>query len=227
MKNTNINILIITDSLGNPRSFPENSITSLQETYPYILRENFPNAVFWQLSFGNLRTEELINQVIGYLNHWRPDFIIIHSGINDCRPEAFSDFQKSIIAKFSGPFFRFLYKHLHNPRLIKFRNIQRVTKGSFKKSLKKMKMIFDNSDIIFLEISAGVEYENARPGVNKRMHAFNQIANDLYDGILPLQTDLIKKNGFTPDNLHLNVKGHGLVASKLVNYINEKVNYEE
>lgn len=81
--------LILTDSIGNPRVFPVDDIVELEETYPYILRNVYSESIFWQLSYGNLSTEELVNQAIGYLTQWEPDFIIIQSGINDCRPEAF------------------------------------------------------------------------------------------------------------------------------------------
>ena len=98
--------LILTDSISNPRSFPISSITTLEETYPYIIRNYYKDSTFWQLSFGNITTEQLFSQVISYLSHWEPDIIIIQSGINDCRPEAFTDFQKTLINKLSGPHFK-------------------------------------------------------------------------------------------------------------------------
>ena len=81
--------MILTDSTANPRSFPTSDVTQLEETYPYILREQFNGSTFWQLSYGNVTTEQLISQPISYLNHWEPDVIIMQSGINDCRPESF------------------------------------------------------------------------------------------------------------------------------------------
>ena len=94
-------ILIITDSTANPRPFPEKEKTHLEETYPYLIKKEFKNSIFYQLTFGNIETEKLLSQAIGYLSHWKPDFIIVQSGLNDCRPEAFSEFQKIIILKFS------------------------------------------------------------------------------------------------------------------------------
>ena len=85
MNDKKLKFLILTDSLANPRSFPIESAVVLEQTYPYLLRDIYPDAVFWQLTFGNLATHELMNQAIGYLSEWDPDFIIVHSGINDCR----------------------------------------------------------------------------------------------------------------------------------------------
>ena len=93
-------ILILTDSAANARTFPENEKVNLEETYPYLIRNEFKDSTFYQISFGNIETEKLCSQAIAYLSHWKPDIIIVDSGLNDCRPEAFSEFQKIVILKF-------------------------------------------------------------------------------------------------------------------------------
>jgi lysophospholipase L1-like esterase len=216
-----LKFLVLTDSVANPRSFPIESSVTLEDTYPYIIRDLYPNAIFWQLSYGNLTSQDLIDQTIGYLNHWDPDFIVIQSGINDCRPEAFTEFQKTCINKFSGPFFRYLKKHLYNPKLIAKRRLQRVSERSFRKNLLKLKMIFNESRILWLEISTNPNYERARPGVISRMGAFNRIIEEAYgEGMVRLQEKLLEISGFNPDNLHLNKQGHRLVAEMLQRKIN-------
>ena len=92
-----MNFLILTESAGNPRSFPSSEVTQLEETYPYLIRALYKESNFWQLSYGNITTEQLCGQVISYLNHLNPDIIIVHSGLNDCRPEAFTEFQKNTV----------------------------------------------------------------------------------------------------------------------------------
>ncbi len=220
-----IKIIILTDSLGNPRSFPIETAVSLEQTYPYKIREMFSDATVWQLSYGNISTEELTNQAIGYLHDWDPDFVIIQSGINDCRPEAMTEFQKLILSKFTGPLFRFLKKHVHNPRLIKRRQIRRISKRSYKKTLNKFKMIFNNSKIFVVEICAANDYEKARPGVRKRIMEYNELITQIYnDDVVLVQDQLNISKGFNADNLHLNLEGHRLVTLALADKIKKHLN---
>lgn len=221
-------VLILTDSVGNPRSFPESEKTELEETYPYILRDRFKDAVFWQLSYGNLSTEELFSQAIGYLSHWKPDVIIVHSGINDARPEAFGELAKQIVAKFSGPLFRKIKKHVYNPKWIKRRALHRVSPSSFKKSAKKFKMIFDEAEFYWLEICIKDGYESARPGVLKRCNEYNQILREVFkENVLDVKSEILSVNGFNEDNLHWNKHGHRVVAEMLTKKIESKLGAKE
>ena len=88
-------ILILTDSIASPRPAPASEETILEETYPYLLRKRFKDTLFYQLSFGNITTEEILSQAIAYLSNWNPDLIIVHSGINDCRPEVLQKSKKN------------------------------------------------------------------------------------------------------------------------------------
>lgn len=217
--------LILTESAGNPRSFPAADVTELEETYPYLLRAQFNGSTFWQLSYGNVITEQLCGQAIGYLNHWEPDVIIMHSGLNDCRPEAFSEFQKTVINKFSGRFFRYIKKYVFHPKLIKHRQKYRVSKRSFRKTLRKFKIIFPQSKIYWLEICAATGYEEIRPGVNKRMEDYNKIIQENYgNDFVPIHQNIDEVKGFNVDKLHWNKNGHKVVADILLEKINSHVN---
>ena len=217
----NINkILIVTDSIANPRSFPEDYAVNLEETYPYLLREYYEEAVFWQLSFGNILTSELIDQAIGYLSNWEPDYIIIHSGINDCRPESISNKEKNIIKKLSGPFFSRIQSLIYNPKLIKYRTIYRATPKEYSRALTKFKNIFSKSKFVCIEISADIDYENKRPGVIKRITEFNKIIRELFnERAVSMQEKLELNNAFNPDCIHINKVGHKLIFDEIVNVI--------
>mgnify|MGYP000326524186 CR=1 FL=1 len=216
MNNQNLKIIFVTDSIANPRSFPIEEVVPLERTYPYLIRESYPSAICWQLSYGNLTTEELVNQVIGYLNDWAPDIIIVHSGINDCRPEAFTSLQKDIIKNLTGLLFRYIAKQMYNPRLIKWRSLYRVSKRSYKKTLTKFKNIFNTSKIVFIEINAGDGYERARPGVLKRIDDYNEIINEIYpEGMIRVKNKIDKYKGLNTDNIHLNAEGHRVIAELL------------
>src|SRR5437016_6302257 len=119
-------ILILTDSGANPRSFPAAMAVQLEETYPYLLRARFRESTFYQLTFGNVTTEDLVSQATAYLTHWRPQFIVVQSGLVDCRPEAFTQVEKAIIERLPGRFFGRLRKNLNRPSLVERRQIFRV-----------------------------------------------------------------------------------------------------
>jgi len=227
MKNDKLKILILTGSIGNPRSFPLTDATSLDKTYPYLIRDQFPDAIYWQLSFGNITTNELLSQAVGYLHDWNPDIIIIQSGINDCRPEAISSFQKELIKKFSHRFFSIIRKIIYNPKFIKWRNLYRVSPKRFKIALIRFRQIFISSRIIFIEINAHDNYEIARPNVLKRINEFNEIIKNIFpEGIIRVKDQLVRQNGYNSDNLHLDAKGHSIVAKLVIKkYLNEVNGY--
>ena len=214
-------ILILTDSAANPRSFPIEDKTELEDTYPYLLRKEFCESTFYQLSIGNVTTEDLLVQSISYLNHWNPDFIIIHSGINDCRPEAFYEYEKLIINKLTRRFYHIMKKIVFSPKLIKFRQVYRVKKKDFEKSAKRLKSIFDKSNIFWLEICADENYEINRPGVNKRIKEYNRILKEIFgDNLINIAETMKNHKGFNIDKLHWNIKGHKIAYEAIKDKIN-------
>lgn len=77
-------IILFTDSLALPRMVPE--VTSYEDTYPYLLRKEFE---VFQYSRGGTRIVDLSDQA-PYYQQYKPDCVIIQSGIVDCAPRAFS-----------------------------------------------------------------------------------------------------------------------------------------
>jgi hypothetical protein len=170
-----------------------------------------------------MSTPELFNQAISYLHEWKPEIIIAECGIIDCRPEAFTEFQKTIINNLTSPLWKFagiLRKKMYSPFLIKRRQVYRVTPKKFFKCLNKIKMIFDSSKVFWLEICAGNEYEIARPGVLKRKEEYNSILKEVFeDDFIEIFDDLKNKSGFNSDNFHWNKIGHELIANKIITRI--------
>lgn len=215
-------VLILTDSAGAARGFPVSEVVELEETYPYLLREEYKQAVFYQLTFGNIVTEQLISQAIGYNARWNPDVIIVHSGMNDCRPESFTEFEKTIMNTLTGRLFGLIKKYVYHPALIKHRQVYRTKPENFRKTLKKLKMVFGKSKIFWLEICAGPNYEKERPGVNARMAQYNKIIEEVYgSGMVRVQEPLLACGGFNVDHLHWSTSGHRAVADLLVKNINQ------
>ena len=191
---------------------------ALEETYPYLLREEFKDSVFYQLSFGNITTEDLVSQPLSYLTHWEPDVIIVQSGFADCRPEAFSEVEKRVIERLPGRIFGKLKKNLQNPKIVRRRQIYRVSPQSFRKTLKKFKMVFSKSRIYWLEICAAPGYEEDRPeSIGKRLAEYNKIIEEVYgDGLVRLQDSIVRMNGFNGDHQHWLRQAHRLAADELI-----------
>ena len=214
-------ILLLTDSAANPRSFPPSMVVKVEETYPYLLRNEFRTATFYQLSFGNITTEDLISQAMSYLSHWEPDYIIVQSGMSDCRPEAFTEAEKAVINRLPGPLGK-MKKYLYLPSMIKRRQIYRVSKQSFGKTLKKFKIVFSKSRIFWLEICAAPGYEKERPGVGHRMAEFNKLIEEVYgNNIVRLQKRIIEVGGINLDNVHWRASAHRVAAEILIDKINQ------
>lgn len=189
-------IIILTDSTGCPRVSPKSEIIDLEETYPYLFKKNFVGAKFWQLSIGNQTSQLLINQARGYLLNWKPDFIILGTGINDVRLEAFTEKTTNKFL-FSGKLSilnRFINKFFYMPFLIKFLKKERVSEQEFVKSINSLKNTFKKSKIIWLEISCDDDYEKKRPGVLARKKLFNQRIKEVFhSGFLEINKDMNKK----------------------------------
>lgn len=214
--------VILTDSTGCPRISPKSEIINLEETYPYLLKDYFVDAKFWQLSIGNQTSRLLINQARGYLLNWKPDFIILGTGINDVRLQAFSE-QTTNKFLFEGKLSilnKFINKFFLMPLLIKFFKRARVSEREFIKSINSLKNTFKNSKIIWLEISCHNDYEKKRPGALARKKLFNQRIKEIFqNGYLEMNEDIHKKNFFTQDLHHFTKEGHKLIASKIIDHI--------
>jgi hypothetical protein len=209
-------ILLLTDSGANPRSFPASMAVQLEETYPYLLRQALPQSTFYQLSFGNIATEDLVSQATAYLTHWRPHFVIVQSGLVDCRPEAFTEVQKAIINRLPARFFGRLKKNVNRVSWVKRRQVYRVSKQSFRKTTKKFKMVFASSRVLWLEVCVAPGYEDDRPGVLARMAEYNAIIEETFgDGIVRL-AKVAEINGFNQDHTHFTVSGHRAIAEAVL-----------
>jgi lysophospholipase L1-like esterase len=206
-------IMILTDSCGLPRSFPENAKTSYEETYPYLLEKEYPKVDCFKQCLGGAAAPDLIGQAIAYFDNWKPDLIIIQAGMTDCRPEPVSNFTRIVLTEFDflHRFKAYIFRPSIMKRLIRFSAKYRVSPTKFKRNIRKIQAVFPNSKIYWLEIftSASGGYEEHRPGVLKRIAQFNEIIQKtVKSGFIPIHNELNASGGVNADHLHLNAKGH-------------------
>ena len=219
-------ILLITDSTGNPRSsniqiqnskkINRNEIYNLEDTFCYLLNKKLTEHTFHQISFGGISTKKLISQAMSYFKDWKPEIIICHTGINDCKPSVFSEIQNNFLSR--NPYlFKYLKLIIYNPILIKFFNKRSSNKYKFLRDIKIFNNIFKDSKIFWLKISCHDKLENSFPGVLKNKNEFNKILENIYSSnFIDIEKPLKIDNGFLEDGLHYNVQGHKIIFSEII-----------
>ena len=209
-------IIILTDSTGSPRRDINNEFVDLDQTFPYLLKKKYKNCKFWQLSFSSISTKRLLAETQAYLPDWKPDIIIVHSGINDCKPSVFSERSLKIIIKKLGRFSKYLKHIIYNPFFIKIFNNTSSTPKNFNRDINIFKSYFQNSKIIWTEISCLTTLNTRFPDVLKNQADFNYILkNNFGDNFVEISEDLKKENGFLKDGLHYNSDGHNIIFEKI------------
>ena len=222
-------IMILGDSSAYPRSFPAEEKTDLEETYPYLLQNKFKDTTFWLNIMSNVTTEKICSIPISYIPHWKPDVIILHSGLNDSRPQGIPPILLNNLRKIFFPFLilerilpftKGIYKKslllLENKYFVKIFAGYASSPNNFARVLKRLKRIFSSSKIYCLEIICHDNYEKQRPGVIKRKKIYNNILKDIFsDQFIELQNIVDDVDGFNVDCMHLNKRGHKAIFDQL------------
>ncbi len=208
----NKKIIIITDSTGNPRVNINNEKVDLENTFPYLIKKNFIDYKFWQLSFASISTKQLLSQAQTYLVDWEPDIIIVHSGINECKPSIFSEENLKKLFSFFGYFSKYLKILVYNPLFIKFFNKTITTSKKFERDINIFKNYFPKSEIFWIEISCEDILDKRFPGVLKNVESYNSSLKKIFkENFINVTKNLKTSNGFLKDGLHYNENGHKVI----------------
>ncbi|MBN8704512.1 MAG: SGNH/GDSL hydrolase family protein [Bacteroidetes bacterium] len=196
-------ILIITDSLGLPRDFPEK--LNYNETWVYLLSNHFE---VHQLSFGGATIDVLFSQ-LGYLKLFNPDLVFIQSGIVDCTPRALSKFENKLINRFS--ILKWLFNKLLKKdilfKLRKYRNLKYTLPFIFSGYVNKFNAEFKNK-LFWIEIIPPTDfYENKIPGIKKNVIYFNELISNVVGNNF-VSTNDFSTDELMSDHIHLNTQGN-------------------
>ena len=215
-------ILIIGDSNCIPRfSKTKKDILPLENMYIYMLKEKLKNFLFSEVIWGGITTSMLINYSIGYYKQWKPDYIIVHSGVNDVKTQLFSEKTNQRIFKvfkiFNYNKKKFKSNLIYNPKYLKYKNTKKVNLIKFITDAKKLKKNFKKAEIIWVGIHSNKKIDIERPNTFSSISSFNENLKKVF------KKNFIDNNfkdiHFRKDGYHLNHLGHRVLFEKITKLI--------
>lgn len=214
----NKRILVISDSLALPRSKPE--VTLYEDTYPYLLKRDFE---VLQISFGGGTIKEIVHQA-RYYRSYKPDYIVLQSGIVDCAYRAFPVFvDKGAVYSKVLDLYRRALARIIPPRCLRKAFKFRYTKPlDFEKSLCQLKEDFSEAKLLAIGIvPASKEYVELVPGIDKSIASYNAILEQIvglgYINLLEMPSD-----GVMSDHHHINSIGHKYIYDEIIRLMNRE-----
>jgi hypothetical protein len=225
MENKIKKILIIGDSNCLPRyNFDNENTIQLEETYIFHLKNKLKDYHFEQLTLGGISTSELINHAIPYYVNWKPDILLLHTGINDTKSQFVKGLLLRIVTKVSLLFNfskrEIKSKILYNPFFLKFYSQSKTDINLFERNLNKIKLLFNESEIFWLEIYSDEKIDMERPNTKKNIELFNSSIKKFFKKNFVELKELKDKKYFTKDGYHLNKNGHIKLADLLIKIFN-------
>ncbi len=203
-------LLVLGDSLTLPRSNPE--VCHYDKTWPVILRSKYN---IHQVSIGGGTVGDLRRQVSYHID-FGPQIVIVQSGIVDCAPRAFSQFELELMTRVW--LLNSVLKQLarrYSRHLRRIRGITYTKPLEFGKTAAHIRDSFPTTQFIWLGILPAIrDYEKKVPGITGRINEFNAILQQLL-GSSFCSLDDIPQEGIMSDNIHLNDVGHSYVAKKV------------
>tara|TARA_B110001450_G_C17657064_1_gene495724 strand:+ start:2269 stop:2943 length:675 start_codon:yes stop_codon:yes gene_type:complete len=220
-------LLIIGDSNCMPRYHKKSKINSgFDETYVNKLKKKLLNYSIEQVIWGGITTPQLTDYAISYFEKWKPDLIIIHSGVNDVKNQLLSNSFSNILYKFCS-FFKVskkTYKQniLYNNNLIKYHYTPKVDFKKFSSQIYRIKLFFKKSKIIWIGIHSNKMINKERANTFEIIHRYNNFLKKEFGKRFIGDEMFIKNKHYTKDGYHLNIKGQKILIEKILTIINKK-----
>jgi hypothetical protein len=204
-------ILVITDSLGLPRSNPE--LVAYNETWVNKLSKIYK---VHQLSLGGGTIIDLFSQ-IEYVKMFEPEYVIMQSGIVDCAPRALTKFESELFNKFrlTRKFLKFYLTKNKIEQLRKKRNKTYTSIQDFEKYLNLFIKEFGDKLFLIGIVPGSESYEKSVPGVIKNIEKYNNVIRDkLSSNFISLED--FSQEDIMSDYIHLSKTGHQHLFNKIV-----------
>lgn len=207
-------ILAITDSLGLPRSTPE--YLPVEKTWLNLLSEFHEVVCF---SYGGATIDQFFSQ-IEYLKLYKPDCVLIQSGIVDCAPRALTKTENIVINHFKLT--RFLFsKFVSENDLFVLRNVRDKTYtplSKFEYYINQFISIFGEKLYWIGILPTLPGYEKKVPGIIENVRIYNELIETKL-GERFISTRDFNELDIMTDFIHLSVHGNSRLLKLILNKI--------
>lgn len=227
-------ISILADSLALPRHKKDGDVPYFQ-TYPYLLKKSLGND--FHIVEGGKRFRTIVDCLDDYdelVRLKQASIIILHVGIVDCAPRVFTPESRRIVAMLPWiirvPLLKII-KYMRPFLINEQKPRQWVSARDFKKAYEDIVALAKKEGVQGV-VSLGVirpsdELEQRSPGYKECMEHHNAIIMDICEADTFVKyidiNEIIDNNGgnkaLTVDGMHLNNKGHELLAGELIKTI--------
>ncbi|RJE77350.1 hypothetical protein BGP78_09055 [Pseudoalteromonas sp. MSK9-3] len=221
--NKKTKVLILTDSLGLPRSPPEETVDD--DVWIYKLTDAFSSTCsFRMLRQRALDSSRLIENIDSSLKAYKNvDFVILQVGIVDCYPRAISKENLRWINKTPKWVQNFIHKRVKaNEQYYIERDDNRFVKpNEYLKNIEKLKNVFPSSKFLVVPIGPACEsYAKKNSKLKASIEQYNHIlAKSFPTGYLSKTFEgVILEDMYISDGHHLSKQGHIRVFNSLTPY---------
>lgn len=205
-------ILILTDSLGVPRTRPERLTDDACWVYR-LVDEGCDRFRFRLSTVPGLDSRQLLAMARLYHAAIGPDVIVLQVGIVDAYPRALKRIELSLLARLPGflsRFFHALVKRFYAP-LVKLRNIHYVEPAEFRSNLLELRSLFPDTRFLVLPVApATAEYRQRNPLVEQSLADYNIILGEVFGAgfLADCFAGELPEAVVTSDNHHLSERGN-------------------
>ncbi len=220
-------ILILGDSNLLPRYHGNQDDTvHIEDNYVYLLKQKLNNYHIECFAIGGVTSPELFNYSVPYFSKWNPDYVIIQSGINDAKSrfvsKKTSNYFYQILSTFGLSKSIIKEKLIYNNKLIKLKSTPTTSFTDFKRQIKKIKSLFSESIVLWLEIYSDTNIDEERQNTLSTIKEFNSLLKSSFlENFIELK-EIKNIENFNSDGYHLNKRGNYLLSDKLSKIILDK-----
>lgn len=221
-------MLLITDSLGAPRSVKGETII-YEQTWVFMFSHYMRNHHGFDvisITQNGLSAEEVLQLTKEKLTLYEATIIIMQYGIVDCAPRILKEKEIQLLQLLRLSTFVHKILSKHHAFFSKLRNLQYTEIRKFKELIKQVHDIFKKSNIKVINIPIAPACQGY---IRKSPEIMNNIL--LYNGILKMHCDFFLdsaydnvdlENIFLSDLHHLNQTGHQIIFERLIHNV-EKI----
>lgn len=215
-------LLIVTDSLGAPRTEPET--VTYEQTWVYQVKKAFEERGYdvFPITQNGLHSSELLSLAETKLPLYHPDLAIIQCGVVDCAPRVLTDYEKLAVRILHIHKIVRYFAHKYHAVLSRWRDITLYKPEQFDEHMEKTRSLL-NCTLIQIPIAPPCRaYEEKSPLIARNIRRFNQVLKKHSDIFLNEFADLSQKDAaeiFMTDHHHLNPSGHNLIAGIIIRQI--------